>query len=177
MTDSTVTLPTRERGRGTLSDNQEITDIVRRVSRNRGGDYEMLSILDGEKPGDAAHSIEGWTLLVTGLPEETQENDILDVFGAIGDVRNTKIGLGKQNYTCIGYAIVQFSNRFDAEEACNKLNGTKFLTSSSITVGNAFVVPELSEIEDVSCKKRGREVNGDNDQREEENEDNEEMPM
>ncbi|KAF4752423.1 RNA-binding protein 8A, partial [Perkinsus olseni] len=48
------------------------------------------------QPGAPARSIEGWVIFLTGLHEETQEDDVFEVAQEYGDVRNLHLNLDRR---------------------------------------------------------------------------------
>lgn len=46
--------------------------------------------------------MEGWIIIVTGLNEEAQEEDLQDLFGEYGDLKNLSIALNRRT----GYVMV-----------------------------------------------------------------------
>ena len=60
------------------------------------------------------------TLRVTNISEETQENDLHELFGRVARVyvgRDRETGIGK------GFALVNFEDRANAQRAMEKLHG------------------------------------------------------
>ena len=75
-------------------------------------------------------SVEGWVLFVTGIPPEAQEEDIRQKFGQLGG-KITKIVLNLDRRTGLakGYALVEFEEREEAQDAINTLHGSRLLGS------------------------------------------------
>lgn len=83
-------------------------------------------------------SIEGWLLFATGIHEEAQEDDLMDVFSDFGKVKSVQLNLDRKTGQVKGYAMVLFDKKEEAQDAINALHGTKFL-GRIISVHWAFV--------------------------------------
>ena len=80
--------------------------------------YERLEVdprVSGGFSSNVIKSIEGFTLIVTGLHEETQEDDILDEFNEYGKVKNLHMNLDRQTGYVKGYAFLEFESLKEAE--------------------------------------------------------------
>ncbi|KAL4062671.1 eukaryotic translation initiation factor 3 subunit G-domain-containing protein [Scleroderma citrinum] len=63
------------------------------------------------------------TLRVTNISEETQENDLRELFGAFGRVARVYVGRDRETGIGKGFAFVSFDDRLNAQKAMEKLNG------------------------------------------------------
>lgn len=72
---------------GFCLDNSEVKDI-------RSGEYEKLEG-DDEENGPK-RSIEGWILFVTGIQEESTEDDIATPFGDFGTIKNLHLNIDRR---------------------------------------------------------------------------------
>ena len=70
---------------------------------------------------------ENCNLIINYIPSSMSENDILEVFKQHGDVTNFKLVCDKISHVSLGYAFCKYSNVEDAQNAINKLNGSKLL--------------------------------------------------
>ncbi|BEI87043.1 hypothetical protein CcaverHIS002_0703890 [Cutaneotrichosporon cavernicola] len=75
----------------------------------------------------AARSVEGWIIIVTGLNEESTEEDLQDLFGEYGDVRNLSMALNRRTGYVMGYALIEYARKEEAEAAIKETDGTEFL--------------------------------------------------
>ena len=85
-------------------------------------------------------SAEGWIVFVTGLHEEAQEDDIRDAFAEYGEVKSVKLNLDRKTGMVKGYALVQYTEFTDAQDAINELHGSQ-LFGKTLGVDWAFVKP------------------------------------
>mmetsp|Transcript_30046 Transcript_30046/g.35704 ORF Transcript_30046/g.35704 Transcript_30046/m.35704 type:complete len:193 (+) Transcript_30046:141-719(+) len=83
-------------------------------------------------------SVEGWIVFVTGLNEEAQEDDIRDAFSEYGPVKSVHVNLDLQTGFCKGYALIEYNEKSEAQDAINALHGTELL-GKSVKVDWAFV--------------------------------------
>ncbi|GAB2277043.1 RNA-binding protein [Dionaea muscipula] len=122
-------LPKKTKGRGFV----EATDSGRR-SRLAGGGFDYLHSDGGPGP---LRSIEGWIILVTGVHEEAQEDDLLNTFGDFGSIKNLHLNLDRRTGFVKGYALIEYEEFSQARDAISKMNGTALL-DQTITADWAF---------------------------------------
>ncbi|KAI6658107.1 RNA-binding protein 8A-like [Oopsacas minuta] len=122
---------TRKKGRGFTGE----------YSRYSGpGDSDRRSGGSGPIP---EHSIEGWIVFVTGIHEEAGEEDLYDVFGEQGVVKNLHLNMDRRTGFIKGYAMVQYETFVEAESAIANLDRSE-LHGKEIRVSWAFVKPPQS---------------------------------
>ncbi|CAH9083723.1 unnamed protein product [Cuscuta europaea] len=121
--------PKKTKGRGFREEAAE-------ADRNARLSARFDSLVSDGGPGPE-RSIEGWIILVTGVHEEAQEDDILNSFGEFGDIKNLHLNLDRRTGFVKGYALVEYENFEEAQKAINELDGTQLLTQT-INVDWAF---------------------------------------
>jgi RNA recognition motif-containing protein len=75
-------------------------------------------------------------LYVGGLPYQTTEQDLLDLFGQIGEVTQATVITDRDTGRSKGFGFVELGNDQEAQAAIDQLNGTQ-LGSRTITVNEA----------------------------------------
>lgn len=119
------------------------------ISRRRREDPYNMTRLDVGSRGITAESqnggglgpqrsVEGWIIFVSGLNEEAQEDDIRDAFSEYGPVKSVHVNLDLQTGFCKGYALIEYNEKSEAQDAINALHGTELL-GKSVKVDWAFV--------------------------------------
>ncbi|WVR05687.1 hypothetical protein IAU60_002711 [Kwoniella sp. DSM 27419] len=83
--------------------------------------------LNGAEHPWAARSVEGWIIVVTGLNEEATEEDLQDLFGDYGEVKNLSMALNRRTGYVMGYALIEYREKEQAEKAIKGTDGTTFL--------------------------------------------------
>merc|ERR1712182_132386 len=77
-------------------------------------------------------SIEGWIIIVTGLHEEAQEEDIHETFAEFGEIKNMHMNLDRKTGFVKGYAFVEFVSKKNAERAVKEMTGKTYLGKKMI---------------------------------------------
>ncbi|CAF1154132.1 unnamed protein product [Rotaria sordida] len=86
-----------------------------RGGSTRGGSY-------AGRPSDMRKQDEA-TVRVTNLPEETQEQDLRDLFTPFGSVSRVFLAKDKTNNTSKGFAFITFNEKKDAQKAIECVSG------------------------------------------------------
>eukprot|EP00927_Polykrikos_kofoidii_P006303 TRINITY_DN1255_c0_g2_i1.p1 TRINITY_DN1255_c0_g2~~TRINITY_DN1255_c0_g2_i1.p1 ORF type:complete len:148 (+),score=34.29 TRINITY_DN1255_c0_g2_i1:68-511(+) len=119
------------KGRGTEGDDRY---------SGKAGRFERLPEEDTE--AGPARSIEGWVIIVSGVHEEAQEDDIFEGFAEFGDIKNLHLNLDRRTGFVKGYAFIEYESRREAEAAIKGLDGQVLLTQK-LSVQWAFSKPKV----------------------------------
>ncbi|CAN8288288.1 unnamed protein product [Cochlearia groenlandica] len=119
----------KTKGRGFKEEKD--SDRQRRLSSR---DFDSLGSDDGLGP---QRSIEGWIILVSGVHEEAQEEDLTNAFGDFGEIKSLHLNLDRRTGFVKGYALIEFEKSEEAQSAIASMNGSELLTQN-VSVDWAF---------------------------------------
>ncbi|KAG4301331.1 hypothetical protein PCK1_002257 [Pneumocystis canis] len=143
------------RGRGFMTQDEALLRSNERVSDQVEMEFDIT-----ESNGEAAwtqsgaravRSIEGWIILITGLHDETSEEDLQDKFSEYGEIKNLHLNLDRRTGYVKGYALIEYTHLSEAKAAITHCHGTQLL-ESTLSVDFAFVQP----IENTSVQRDAR---------------------
>ncbi|KAF6982541.1 hypothetical protein CFC21_000921 [Triticum aestivum] len=127
--------PRKTKGRGFREDPN--SSSAHRDSRLAGAGRSGFDALASDGGPGPVRSIEGWIVLVTGVHEEAQEEDLHNIFGDYGQVKNLHLNLDRRTGFVKGYALIEYENFEQAKRAIRESDGTELL-SQIISVDWAF---------------------------------------
>mmetsp|Transcript_8755 Transcript_8755/g.13490 ORF Transcript_8755/g.13490 Transcript_8755/m.13490 type:complete len:144 (-) Transcript_8755:90-521(-) len=83
-------------------------------------------------------SVEGWILFVTGVHEETDEDDLQEAFSEYAPVKHICVNRDRRTGFAKGYAFVEYETFTEAQDTINGLHGKQIL-GKQVGVDWAFV--------------------------------------
>mmetsp|Transcript_94610 Transcript_94610/g.240666 ORF Transcript_94610/g.240666 Transcript_94610/m.240666 type:complete len:180 (-) Transcript_94610:143-682(-) len=104
----------------------------------KAGKFERLAHDDDE--AGPARSIEGWVVVVSGVHEEAQEDDVFEAYAEFGDIKNLHLNLDRRTGFVKGYAFIEYETKSEAAKAIKGMDG-QVLLGQKMTVGWAFTKP------------------------------------
>merc|ERR1719499_2037180 len=104
----------------------------------KAGLFESLPQNDDE--GGPARSIEGWVIIVSGVHEEAQEDDVFEAFAEFGDIKNLHLNLDRRTGFVKGYAFIEYESKKEAEAAIKGMDA-QVLLEHKLSVSWAFAKP------------------------------------
>merc|ERR1712014_333265 len=102
-----------------------------------GGQFETLGHDEDAGP---ARSIEGWVIIVSGVHEEAQEDDVFEAFAEYGDIKNLHLNLDRRTGFVKGYAFIEYEAKKEADAAIKSMDG-QVLLDQKLAVQWAFSRP------------------------------------
>jgi len=105
----------------------------------KGGEFESIEEESGAEV-NAQKSIEGWIVVLTGLHEETNEDDLYELLADHGDVKQLHLNLDRRTGFVKGYCLAEFAAFAEAAAAIQAING-HVLHEKEITADWAFKLP------------------------------------
>lgn len=82
-------------------------------------------------------SVEGYIVFCRGIKEDANQEEIEDLFGEYGNVKNMQIIFDRQTANLKGYALIEYEKLEEAQEAIKNING-KMHMGKKLLVDFAF---------------------------------------
>merc|ERR1712083_739664 len=105
----------------------------------KAGAFESLAH-DDDTAGPA-RSIEGWVIIVSGVHEEAQEDDVFEAFAEFGDIKNLHLNLDRRTGFVKGYAFIEYETKQEAQTAIKGMD-SQVLLDQKLKVNWAFSKPK-----------------------------------
>jgi len=114
------TVKTKGRGFKSTGDNEN-------RYAGKGGEFDSLDEAAEASKSIAQRSVEGWIVFVSNVHEESQEDDLYDLFADYGDIKQIHLNLDRRTGYVKGYALIEYEHFKEAQAAIDGLNGATLL--------------------------------------------------
>merc|ERR1719261_881139 len=129
---------------------EDMPETTREV-KGRGGEDDgryagksgEFGKMDTDGDDGPSCSLEGWVIIVSGVHEEAQEDDVFEAFASFGDIKNLHLNLDRRTGFVKGYAFIEYETKGEAAAAIKEMNNTVLL-DNKLTVSWAFAKGSLS---------------------------------
>ncbi|PWZ54026.1 RNA-binding protein 8A [Zea mays] len=112
-------------------------------------DYDLDDEDAMEEDGRAA-PIEGWAILVSGVKDDAEEDDLYNAFSDFGHVKDLHLNLERRTGYAKGYALIEYENFEEAQAAIRAMNGSQLFTKT-INVDWAFSRGPIQNFKSARC--------------------------
>ena len=99
----------------------------------------FVGLTTDNNPGQLK-SVEGYVVMITGLHEELQEEDLQDTFGEHGEIKNCILNLDRRTGYVKGYALIEYATSDEAKKTIQAFSG-KDIAGKCVKVDWAFKKP------------------------------------
>jgi RNA-binding protein 8A len=113
----------------------------------QAGEFDTIDTAEASEGGpikcEAYAAIEGWIIIVTGIHDEAQEDDVYEAFADYGKLRNLSLNTDRRTGSLKGYALIEYGAYEEAQAAIRARHGTMLL-GKNLSVAFAFAKPRRS---------------------------------
>jgi len=121
-----------------IDDDDDVKRLKSSVRRRKGRGFKDPLDARSNEPFDSISddpgllngpqkSVEGWILFVTNVHEEAQEDNLQNLFGDHGNIRNMHLNLDRRTGFLKGYCLIEYETFKEAQNALDALNGEDLL--------------------------------------------------
>ena len=79
--------------------------------------------LSEDLTGPGLKSVDGFCVMISGLGQETSEDDLVDTFEEYGPIKNCVMNLDRRTGYIKGYALIEYDTHAEAIKAIQHMHG------------------------------------------------------